>query len=191
MPPQFRGRVGRDLFVVAADSHATRTPQGRTPVAKNKSNRTRRSRPLTSKQRTYFKLLCKGMPATQAARRAGYSAKNPAQSAYQAWQSIRERLQIALFEVGLTPEGLIHKHLLPALNAMETEFAKFNGRITETREVIAWGPRLRAMELVCELGGYFAPNEQVSSVSGELGTPKVIDQRPRVVAEGLRRHKVT
>ena len=95
------------------------------------SNCNKLSRPLSKKQHTYFKLLCKGVPATEAARRAGYSAKNPAQSAHQASRSIRDRIQHALFEAGLTPEGLIHKHLVPVLAAERTEFCKFNGRVTD------------------------------------------------------------
>jgi hypothetical protein len=143
-------------------------------MAKKNPNRKRRNRPLTSKQQNYFKLLCKGMSATEAARRAGYGGE-PAHSAYQATRGIRERILKALFEAGLTPEGLVHKYLLPALKAMETEFAKFEGKISDSRDVIAWGPRIQAIRLTAELGGYLAPREVTGKDGGPLVLPKVID----------------
>ena len=139
-------------------------------------NRGRRKRPLTAKQQVYFKLLCEAVPATEAARRAGYSQRNPAQSAYQASRSIRERVQYALFEVGLTPEGLIHKYLFPALEAEETEFCKFKGKITDSRKAPAWEVRLRAIEIVAEMGGYYASKSpQAEDVDSESRIPEVID----------------
>jgi hypothetical protein len=64
-----------------------------------KANHRKYNRPLTIRRERYFELLCKGMPATEAARRAGYSGKNPAQSAYQAWRSISERVQNAMLSI--------------------------------------------------------------------------------------------
>jgi hypothetical protein len=139
-------------------------------------NRERRRRFLTAKQQVYFKLLCEGVPATNAARRAGYSHKNAAQSAYQASRGIRERIQNALFESGLTPEGLIHKYLLPALQAEKTEFCKHKGNISDSCIVTAWEVRLRAIELVAEMGGYFAPKlYNTEGGDAESGIPKIID----------------
>ena len=134
----------------------------------------RKKRVLTTKQQIYFRLLCKGVPATQAALKAGYSVRCAPQAAYQATRSIRERIQGALFEAGLTPEGLVHKHLLPALGAMETKFAQSEGSFTDERNVIAWGPRLKAIELTAEMGGYMAPRE-LEKAEGEGKFPKVID----------------
>ena len=72
-------RIGRDKNPVEAGLRWQKNP-----------NRKRRNRPLTLKQQNYFKLLCKGMSATEAARRAGYG--EPAHSAYQATRGIRERM---------------------------------------------------------------------------------------------------
>jgi hypothetical protein len=46
------------------------------------------------------------------------------------------RLEKALHEAGLTPEGVIHKYLLPALSAEPTEYAKFEGQITASAQEI-------------------------------------------------------
>jgi hypothetical protein len=119
-------------------------------------NHRRRNRLLTKKQQVFFKLLCQGVSATDAAYRAGYSQNNPSQSAYQASRGLRERIPYALFEAGLTPEGLIHKHLLPALQAEETGFVKHKGKITDSRKAPAWNARLRAIELAADMGGYFS-----------------------------------
>lgn len=120
----------------------------------------RLKRPITTKQAKYFKLLCQGVPATQAALKAGYTSKNPAQAGYAASKSIRARIQKGLFEAGLTPEGLIHKHLVPALKAKETKFFQHEGMVTDSRDVVAWDIRLRAQQFAAKLGGYEAPTER-------------------------------
>lgn len=114
------------------------------------------------------------MPATQAALGAGYTGKTPAQSAYQATRGIRARVEDALAENGLTPEGLITKYLVPAMLATDTEFAKFEGEITASEEVIAWDTRLRAIELAARFGGYLAPRE-LTGLDGAALFPDVID----------------
>lgn len=134
----------------------------------------KRKRALTKRQRKFFELLCTGMPATQAARNAGYSGATPAQSAYQATKGIRARVEEALAENGLTPEGLITKYLVPAMLATDIEFAKFEGEITDSEEVIAWDTRLRAIELAARFGGYLAPKE-LTGLDGAALFPDVID----------------
>lgn len=136
----------------------------------------KRKRLVTGRQERYFKALCRGLSATAAAKQAGYKS---VQSAYQGTKGLRARVQAALDEAGLTPEGLIHKHLIPALGACETEFAKFEGEITDSEEVIAWGARLQAIELVGRLGGYFAPKE-FTGADGEALFPDVIDATMRL-----------
>jgi len=141
-------------------------------VAKKKGKSIKRV--LTNRQRKFFDLLCKGTPATQAAREAGYSGANPSQSAYAATKGIRARVEQALAENGLTPEGLITKFLVPAMLATDTEFAKFEGEITDSEEVIAWDTRLRAIELAARFGGYLAPKE-LTGLDGAALFPDVID----------------
>jgi hypothetical protein len=129
-----------------------------------KKRKRKRARFNTPKQEAYFKYLCQGMSATKAALKAGYKS---VQSAYQGTRGLRSRIADAFGEAGLTPEGIIHKHILPALKAEETEFCKFEGKIGETRQVVAWGPRLHAIEIVNNMAGYNAPKE----LTGEGGAP--------------------
>jgi hypothetical protein len=131
-------------------------------------------RKLTTRQRKFFELLCKGVPATQAALKAGYSGANPSQSAYAATKGIRSRVEEALAENGLTPEGLITKFLVPAMSANMTEFAKFEGQISDARECINWDARLRAIEIAARFGGYLAPKE-LTGLDGAALFPDVID----------------
>lgn len=147
-------------------------------------------RPATTRQEKFFALLCKGKAATQAAIEAGYSGKNPRQSAYQAMKGLRSRTEFALDEAGLTPEGLIHKYLLPALKANKTEWAKFEGEFTDHKTLVAWDTRLAAIKLAAEIGGYLAPKE-FTGKDGEALFPDVIDTsglRSRKPAHGNAAH---
>ena len=78
-----------------------------------------------SRQQTFVKELAPGKTLTQAAKTAGYSDKNPAQSGYQALAQLRGRVPELLERHGLGEEVLIEKYLLPLLEANETKF--FNG----------------------------------------------------------------
>jgi hypothetical protein len=134
----------------------------------------KRKRPLSPKQEIYFRLLSKGVPQSKAWREAGYNTR---QSAYAGTVNLRRRIQNALFECGLTPEGLVAKHLLPALSATHKEFAKFEGKITDERELVNWTARLKAIEIVKDIGGYSAPREhELAGKDGApLTMPKIID----------------
>jgi phage terminase small subunit len=136
--------------------------------------RRKKRRTLTEKQQKYMKALCKGMGQSQAWRAAGYASVG---AGYHSTKLLRERIQKAFFEAGLTPEGYIHKHLLPALDAKQTEFAKFEGKITDREDTINWTARLKAMEIVKDMAGYSAPREhELAGKDGApLSMPKVID----------------
>jgi hypothetical protein len=67
-------------------------------------------------------------------------------------------------DAGLTDTALVEKYLKPALNAMETEFAKFQGTITDSRDVIAWGTRLQALELAAKMRGTIGGDKQPVNV---------------------------
>ena len=77
---------------------------------------------------------------------------------------------------GITGSVLIEKYLKPGLDAMETEFAKFEGKITDSRDVIAWGPRHAYLETSLKLKGAFPQektpisNMQINVVVEHIGT---------------------
>jgi len=117
---------------------------------------------LTPQQRALVKNLVKGMSITDAAREAGYADNGyVGQMGSQALEAIRLKMPEVLEKAGLTDEALVENYLKPALEAEETEFAKFEGRITDERNVVAWGPRLTALDLAFNLKGSYAPKQDL------------------------------
>ena len=114
---------------------------------------------LSHQQRALVKNLIKGMTITDAALAAGYSEKCPGQAGHQALEAIKRKMPDILDNHGLTDETLIEKYLKPALEATETEFAKFEGKITDQCEVVAWSPRLTALDMAFNLKGNYAPKD--------------------------------
>lgn len=130
---------------------------------------------LTSQQRSLIRNLVKGMSITDAAREAGYADNGyVGQLGSQALEAIRLRMPEVLDKAGLTDESLIEKYLKPALEANETEFAKFEGRITDEREVVAWSPRLTALDIAFNLKGSYAP-KNVQAAAMNVGVKVIIE----------------
>ena len=132
---------------------------------------------LTQKQRRLVENMAKGMPQGQAAIEAGYAPKYACQAAYQVLESIRKLMPEVLDRMGLTDEALIEKQLRPLLEATETKFfpyqktirRKIDGRkctekvqVIETREVVAWKPRLRGLDMAFKLKGSYPPRRRES-----------------------------
>lgn len=111
---------------------------------------------LTPKQVAFVKNFVKGMSITDAALAAGYSEKNPGQSGYQVLEQVRMKAPELLERHGLSEDKLIEKYLKPALEAEQTEFAKFEGKITDSVDVVAWTPRLAALDMAFNLHGSYA-----------------------------------
>ena len=47
------------------------------------------------------------------------------------------------------------------LDALDNEFAKFKGRITDERALIAWSERRLYIELAAKLAGYYVERQEV------------------------------
>jgi len=103
--------------------------------------------------------LSKGMTLGQAAVKAGYAGEDDpmtaSQSGYQALQLAKRKVPELMELYGLGPASLIDKYLRPALEAEETKFAQKDGEFTDERNVIAWGPRLTALDLALNIAGAF------------------------------------
>jgi hypothetical protein len=123
-------------------------------------------RALKKNQRKFVKALFKGETLAEAAIESGYKGEYPKQAGYQALKTIRARMPEVLEKLGLGPEPVITKYLLPALDAKETQFFSWKGDVCDEREVIAWGPRIQAMELWARLAG--AIQNGKIDVSGEV-----------------------
>jgi phage terminase small subunit len=112
---------------------------------------------LTPQQRNLVKNLLKGLNLTQAAIKAGYSENNAAMLGNRALKRIQKKMPQILDRNGLTDNSLVKKYLKPALEASETKFFQKDGVVTETRDVISWDPRLRALDMTFKLKGSYAP----------------------------------
>jgi hypothetical protein len=146
---------------------------------------------LTLRQRTLAKKLLSGVPPAKAAIQAGYSAKNPDQSAHQAIAGLQEKMPELMDKVGLTDEKLLRQYLVPLLNAKETKFAQFEGEFTDRKDVIAWGPRERGLDMAFKLKGRYAKSEDegprhgVSVIIVDIARPS----RPAIEATPTNGHK--
>lgn len=123
---------------------------------------------LNQRERLLLKSLAKGATFAEAALAAGYEARHAKQAGFQAFQAVKRKMPQMLEDKGLTDGSIIDKYLLPALEAMETEFAKFEGRITDRQDVISWGPRLQALDMLFKLKGSYAPKEIAGPDGGPL-----------------------
>src|SRR5271167_3091354 len=90
---------------------------------------------LTPRQVVFAENRARGTTITEAARRAGYSGKNLAQSGHQALKAIKMKAPEVMARAGLSLETVIRKHLDPLLNATETKFFQSDGKITDYVEV--------------------------------------------------------
>jgi hypothetical protein len=127
----------------------------------------RNKRKPNPRQQKFVRELASGKTLTQAAKNAGYSDKNPAQSGYQALAQLRGRVPELLERHGVGEEVLIEKYLLPLLQAEETKFfptgitvpaGKKNKKVFQVN-VQALGTRLAALRTAFELHGSYAPRD--------------------------------
>ncbi len=128
------------------------------PMKRQANPRTKRTRTkrLTRRERSLFAGVASGLTITEAAVRAGYTKKCPAQAGSPALKNISEKLP-DLFELhGLSDDQFIEKHLLPALNATEVKILLHRGKIRYSKPLIAWGPRVRIIELIARMKGLIA-----------------------------------
>lgn len=121
---------------------------------------------LTPQQRGLVKHIISGKTITEAARLAGYADNGfVGQIGSQALEAIRRKMPEVLDAHGLTDDVLVENYLKPLLNAEDTEFAKFEGKITDERNVIAWDPRRAGLDMAFNLRGSYAAKESAQSGS--------------------------
>ena len=149
----------------------------------------RKKRPkLTHKARKFLKHILTGAHPTDAAVKAGYSSKNPAQSANQVLNSCRKTVPQLLNEAELSEAVLIQNYLSPLLKATQTRFFHHKGKVKAVREVAALETRTTALEMAFKLHGSFAPLKQettsrsVSVIVLDVPRPgKTVDAAPTVI----------
>src|SRR5215467_2664287 len=100
---------------------------------------------LTPRQALFVGNLARGKTITEAARSAGYSGKNLAQSGYQVLKTVQARAPEVMVEAGLTPEVVIEKYLVPLLSATTRKVLLHKGKFMYSRPLPDWRTRAFAL----------------------------------------------
>lgn len=148
---------------------------------------------LSRKEQTLVKELAKGkgtITQGEAAVIAGYSPKNPGQSAHQALESIRSKMPEVLDRHGLTDDVLIEKHLIPLLGAKITKHFAHHGKVKDKREYADHDTRRQTLDMAFKLKGSYAPKtDEEARISQQFMGPTVLildiprPKRPDAVQE--------
>src|SRR5215471_5096166 len=112
-------------------------------------------RQLTARQAVFVRSLVSGATVTQAARNAGYSGKNLAQSGYQALKTVQSKMPELMVEAGLTPKVIIEKYLVPLLSATSRKCLQHKGKFIYSRSFPDWRTRAIALDIVFRLWGAY------------------------------------
>jgi hypothetical protein len=140
---------------------------------------------LTPRQITFMKHLLTGATITEAARKAGYSEKNLAQSGHQALQTIRLKRPELMARLELTPSVLIEKYLVPLLSATTRKCLQHKGKFIYSRALPDWRTRAIALDMVLRMMGAYTPNQsRQSPTASEPGVKIFVVDAPRPPLSG-------
>lgn len=124
---------------------------------------------LSPKKRIYVKERAKGKSKKEAGLKAGFSES----TAENAKSHIETPEVMEAFEQIMrqaVPASKIATRIAEGIDAMETVFAKFEGRITDSKDVVAWSERRAYAELAAQYGGHYTPKKAIEH-KGEGGGP--------------------
>ena len=120
---------------------------------------------LTQKQRRYIQAVSEGKIKKEAKAIAGYSATtSTCQIENQSVKAAFARL-VRQF----TPAHVLAKSIAEGVQACETKFFQHEGKVTDSRDVIAWGPRATFAKLAAEYGHYVEPEAKGGDVNVAVG----------------------
>jgi hypothetical protein len=119
--------------------------------------KTKKKKSLSPKQKALMRLLAQGSDRKTAALLAGYSPKNPDQSAYQALKHLGNSFPELLDKHGLTDSHLIQKYLKPLLKTRRTKHFAHNGMVKSVRHYADNDTRIAALDMTFRLKGTYAP----------------------------------
>lgn len=108
---------------------------------------------LNPRQRKYVELLADGETKMDAALRAGY-AETTAENAKGAIETPSVQEAFAALIRMTIPAHLIAERLREGIDAQKTEFAKFEGKITDQVDCVDFEQRRKYAELAAEFGMY-------------------------------------
>jgi hypothetical protein len=125
----------------------------------------KKKRELTPRRARLIKEMLKGKTLAKAGVSAGYSPKNPAQSAFQALSQMQQSMPEVMHRLGLTRENLIEKHLKPLLRARRVKYFAHHGKVKDSRKVEALEIRCNALDMAFRLeGSYAAPKADTQEI---------------------------
>ena len=105
---------------------------------------------LKPKQRKYIEGVVKGMSRTEALRYAQYSeTTRPVRV-----ENASIKAAFARLVKRAVPAHVLVQRIAEGVDAMETEFAKFEGKITDSRDVVNFAERRAYLELAAKYGQY-------------------------------------
>jgi hypothetical protein len=140
--------------------------------------RTKKKKSLSPKQKALMLLLARGSDRKTAALLAGYSPKNPDQSAYQALKHLGNSFPELLDKHGLTDSRLIEKYLKPLLKARRTKHFAHNGKVKAVRHYADNDTRIAALDMTFRLKGNYAP---IKTREEKRQVAKIIIDIPRPI----------
>src|SRR5258706_9155 len=145
-------------------------------MSKEKSRKKRKLRKhLTHREMRLVQAFLKAkgnITKGQAAVEAGYSPKNPTQSANQALAAIREKAPDVMDRLGLTIPLLIERYLTPLLTANQTKVFAHEGKITDKIELADNTTRYYAARMFFDRRGAFPPQDP--QLAAQVGVEVVV-----------------
>lgn len=124
-------------------------------------SRKKRHKILTARQSKFAEEFMKTKSRRQALIAAGYSTKNPDQSAYQVVSQIMAKGPDAMNALGLTLPMVIQKHLVPLLHAETTHLAQHEGEFTDHIDLEDNATRAKATDMAFRLLGAYPADDPV------------------------------
>lgn len=137
------------------------------------------ARQLTPRQDAFAEHLLESDTVTEAARKAGYSDKNLAQSGHQALKAIRLKMPALMDELDLSERALIEKHLVPLLSATSTKFFQHEGKVLQKCEVADNDTRVKALDMAFKLRGSYNAADPKLNEPAKASPPVFIIDVPR------------
>jgi hypothetical protein len=111
---------------------------------------------LNHRQRLYAQEVALGKPKLEAKRIAGYC------ESYSTTRLETPSVKAAFSKIvrQYTPAHVLARVIAEGVEAHETKFFQHEGKVTDTKDVIAWGPRATFAKLAAEYGGYVETESQ-------------------------------
>jgi hypothetical protein len=133
---------------------------------------------LSPKKRRYVEERLSGKSRRASALSAGYSESMANHPDKVETQNVREAFAALIRET--VPPERIAQVIMEGMGANDTKFFAHEGRVQDSREVIAWSERRQYAELAAEYGGYYMQEKNDGKPGG--GVILILPDSPKVAA---------